>query len=214
VKEVKLYRRFGQFWHWTQTVLVLFLSLTGFEVHGSLEFFGYKNAVTYHSAAAVAFVVLTIFAIFWHFTTGEWKQYVPTRMKLGAQLEFYLSGIFKGEPHPWHKTADARLNPMQRITYVMLKVVLFPLLISTGLFYLLYRYNIGGFSGALDLGGLRVVGLLHTAGAWLMLTFLVVHIYLTSTGETVTSNLGGMISGSEELEDDEDTDSTELHDGK
>ena len=42
-----------------------------------------------------------------------------------------------------------------------------------------------------------------------MLTFLVVHVYLITTGHTVTSNLTGMLTGSEELEDESNFETTE-----
>ena len=80
-----VYRRFERFWHWTQAALILFLGVTGFEIHGSLSFFGFDQAVRYHSAAAMAFLVLIAFAIFWHFTTGEWRQYVPTARTCGRR---------------------------------------------------------------------------------------------------------------------------------
>jgi len=51
---------------------------------------------------------------------------------------------------------------------------------------------------ALDIGGLKVVALLHTAGAFLLVAFLIVHLYLITTGQTVTSNLKAMITGWEE----------------
>ena len=78
-------RRFGRFWHWTQSFLILFLAVTGFEIHGSLRFFGYEQAVRFHNGAAMAFLVLIAFAVFWHFTTDEWRQYVPTWENVRAQ---------------------------------------------------------------------------------------------------------------------------------
>ena len=89
MQKTVVYKAFERFWHWTQAILILFLALTGFEVHGSYQFLGYRQAVLYHSTAAIAFLALIAFAIFWHFTTGEWKQYVPTRKLLRAQLNYY-----------------------------------------------------------------------------------------------------------------------------
>ena len=37
-----LYSRFERFWHWAQAALVLALIYTGFEVHGTLDFLGYR----------------------------------------------------------------------------------------------------------------------------------------------------------------------------
>ena len=64
-QRVEVYKGFGRFWHWTQAALIIFLGVTGFEIHGSLRFFGYGQAVQYHNAAATAFLILIAFAIFW-----------------------------------------------------------------------------------------------------------------------------------------------------
>jgi thiosulfate reductase cytochrome b subunit len=45
------------------------------------------------------------------------------------------------------------------------------------------------------LGGLSLLAPLHNLGSWLFLTFVVVHVYLTTTGHTVTSNLKAMATG-------------------
>ncbi|MBN2264097.1 MAG: cytochrome b/b6 domain-containing protein, partial [Prolixibacteraceae bacterium] len=103
-KSTYIYRGFERFWHWSQALLIFFLALTGFEMHGSFKIFGFENVVRWHNIAAWAFLVLIVFAIFWHFVTGEWKQYIPTTKYIKAQIEYYLTGIFRGASHPTHKT--------------------------------------------------------------------------------------------------------------
>jgi thiosulfate reductase cytochrome b subunit len=196
-----VYRRFERFWHWTQAALILFLAVTGFEIHGSLGFFGFDYAVRYHSAAALAFLVLVAFAGFWHFTTGEWRQYVPTSEHLRAQAEYYLFGIFRDAPHPTRKTVLSKLNPLQKLVYAGLKTILNPLMVVTGLVYMFYRYPQRYEVVALNVSGLRWIAIVHTAGAFLLVAFVVAHIYLGSTGQTVTSNLKAMITGYEDLPD-------------
>lgn len=203
MKKVYIYRAYERFWHWAQALIVFLLMFTGFEVHGSFEFFGYGTAVEIHNIAAITFIVLTLFTIFWHMTTGEWKHYVPTSRKLKAQAMFYMTGIFKNAPHPVRKTLLNKLNPLQRIVYFGLKVVLIPLLIITGLLYMFYRYSFEGHIEALNIASLEAVAYLHTIGAYLIIAFVVAHIYLTTTGHTVTSHLKAMLTGFEELEDDE-----------
>ncbi|MCS6830071.1 MAG: cytochrome b/b6 domain-containing protein [Armatimonadota bacterium] len=200
-KRVRIYTGFERFWHWTQAVLVLFLAFTGFEIHGSYTFFGFREAVRYHNIAAYLLIVLVVFAIFWHFTTGEWRQYVPTREKLRAQLEYYLFGIFRNAPHPAKKTTLSKLNPLQRLTYFGLKVVLFPLVVTSGLLYMFYRYPSRYGVEAINIESLEWIALAHTLGAFLLMAFLIVHLYMTTTGETVFSNLRAMITGYEEVEE-------------
>ncbi len=117
-KKAYVYKGFERFWHWNQSLLIFILALTGFEIHSSFSLFGYETAVDLHNKSAWAFIILIIFAIFWHFTTGEWKQYIPTTENLRAQAEFYLFGIFRNAPHPTKKTVISKLNPLQRLVYL------------------------------------------------------------------------------------------------
>lgn len=203
--KVYIYKSFERFWHWTQAALIFFLGFTGFEIHGSISFFGYQNAVTYHNIAAYAFIVLIIFAIFWHFTTGEWRQYLPTLKNIKAQLNYYLFGIFNNTPHPTKKTVLSKLNPLQKLVYLGLKVLVIPIMVFSGLLYMFYRYpQKGGGIEALNLNSIEPIALLHTFGAFLLVAFVIAHVYLITTGSTVTSNLKAMITGFEELEEQQE----------
>lgn len=204
-KRVQIYTGFERFWHWTQAVLVLFLAFTGFEIHGSFHFFGFEEAVRYHNIAAYLLIALIVFAIFWHFTTGQWRQYVPTLENVRAQLEYYVFGIFRNAPHPTKKTVLSKLNPLQKITYFLLKVLLFPLMVISGLLYMFYRYPSRYGIEAINIESLRFIAIAHTLGAFLMVAFVVLHVYMTTTGETVLSNLRAMITGYEDLEEPEPT---------
>ncbi len=100
MKKVYLYKKFERFWHWSQTLLILTLVFTGFEIHGTTNWLGYESSVRVHNIAAWAFLILIVFAIFWHITTDEWQQYMPTLKNMRAQLDYYLTGIFNNAPHP------------------------------------------------------------------------------------------------------------------
>jgi len=204
MKREYVYRRFERFWHWMQAVLLLFLGVTGFEIHGSIRFFGYDQAVRYHNTAAIGFLVLIVFAVFWHFTTGEWRQYLPTWRNLRAQAEYYLFGIFRNAPHPTKKTVLSKLNPLQKLIYAGLKVLVIPVMVLTGLLYMFYRYPQRYEMVGLNISGLETVALLHTLGAFLLISFFVAHLYLITTGRSVTSNLKAMLTGYEEWADDKE----------
>ncbi len=195
-----VYKAFERFWHWTQAVLIGLLALTGFEIHGTFELLGYREAVAYHNAAALGFLVLIAFAVFWHFTTGEWRQYVPTREFLRAQVGYYLIGIFRGAPHPTRKTALRKLNPLQKLVYLGLKVLVIPVMALSGLLYMFYRQPEGQGIGAAGVTDLQSIALIHTAGAFAVVAFVIGHIYLTTTGHSLFSNLKAMITGYEEIE--------------
>jgi thiosulfate reductase cytochrome b subunit len=211
MKKEYVYQAFERFWHWTQAALIIFLGVTGFEIHGSIHFFGYDQAVRYHNIAAISFLVLIVFAIFWHFTTGEWRQYLPTWKNLRAQAEYYILGIFRNAPHPTKKTVLSKLNPLQKLVYAGLKVLVIPVMVITGLLYMFYRYPQRYEVLSLNIGGLQVVATLHTIGAFLLVSFLIAHLYLITTGNTVTSNLKAMITGYEDLSGESDQKEIKIH---
>lgn len=199
MKKVYLYKGFERFWHWTQTFLIFFLMLTGFEIHGSYHLLGYENSVRWHDNAGWAFLILIVFAIFWHITTGEWKQYVPTLKNLKAQMAYYLTGIFNNAPHPTGKRLLSKLNPLQRLTYFALKILIIPLMVLSGFLYLYFNYPIQG----VELDSLMPVAYVHTIGAYILIAFVIIHLYLITTGRTIFSNLKAMVTGWEEMEEHE-----------
>ena len=203
MKSEYVYKGFERFWHWMQSLLIIFLGFTGFEIHGSINFFGFEQAVKLHNIAAIAFLILIVFAIFWHVTTGEWRQYLPTRKNLRAQMEYYIFGIFRNAPHPTKKTVLSKLNPLQKLVYAGLKVIVIPLMVSSGLVYMFYRYPQRYEVISLNIAGLKVVATLHTLGAFLLVAFFIAHIYLITTGDTITSNLKAMLTGYEDLPDEQ-----------
>jgi len=204
-KSTYIYSRFERFWHWSQVLLIFFLLLTGFEVHSSFSLFGFENAVNWHNIAAWAFLVLIIFAIFWHFVTGEWKQYIPTTKFMMAQINYYIFGIFKGAPHPTHKTVYNKFNPLQRFTYLGLKLLVIPVQVITGFIYMFYMYP----ENPIHIGGLSIVALIHTLGAFSLIAFVILHVYLTTTGETPLTSIKAMLTGWEVVDVDEEEEHAE-----
>lgn len=199
MKKVYLYKRFERFWHWSQTILIFILVFTGFEIHGTSSFVGYESAVIWHNNAAWAFIILIVFAIFWHLTTDEWKNYIPTKKNFKAQVNYYLTGIFKNAPHPTRKRTLSKLNPLQRLVYFGLKILLIPLMVITGLFYMYFHYPVQG----VEFESLKYMAIFHTLGAYMLLSFIIIHLYLITTGRTLSSNLQAMVTGWEEMDEQE-----------
>jgi len=197
--KVYIYKIFERFWHWTQAVLILFLAVTGFEIHGYYELFGYKEAVLFHDNAAWAFLILIVFAIFWHFTTGEWKQYIPTTKLIKEQAQYYITGIFKGAEHPTNKLVYNKFNPLQRMIYLGLKILVIPVMVLSGFAYMYLNYPNMTF----ELASLGTVAAIHTMGAFFLIIFVIAHIYLTTTGHKPTSSIKAMVTGWEEMDEDE-----------
>jgi thiosulfate reductase cytochrome b subunit len=205
MKRVYVYKGFERFWHWTQASLIIFLAFTGFEVHGTFHILGFEHAARFHRVASWMLIGLVIFAIFWHLVTGEWKQYIPTTKKLADQIRFYSIGMFRGEKHPTKKTGVKKLNPLQRLVYLGFKLVLVPVTVISGVIYMFHKTIDRNEIIVISEFSLESVAFWHTLGAFLLMVFLVVHVYMTTTGHTPTSNIQAMVTGYEDLEDDDET---------
>ncbi len=196
-EKIYIFKPFERMWHWAQAALIITLMLSGFDLHGVYRIFGFERAVDIHTFAAWSLITLWVFAIFWHFTTGEWKQYIPTLDKVDAMIKYYLTGIFTNAPHPVRVTVLKKHNPLQRLAYLFFWLVISPVMWISGWFYLFYSsWADWGVDKVLSL---EWVATAHIAGAFMMLTFFIAHVYLITTGRTVTSHLKAMITGWEEV---------------
>lgn len=194
-ERIYLFTRFERFWHWSQAALIITLLFTGFAIHGSHALVDFRTAVEVHEIAAWLLIGLWIFAIFWHFTTGQWKQYIPTSKNIDRMIRYYAYGIFVGAPHPHKTTAERKHNPLQRIAYLGVKLVINPLVWISGLLYLFW----GSLHDRVPAGlGLQQVAQVHTLGAFLMLAFLIIHVYLATAGHTPLAHIKAMITGWED----------------
>ncbi len=203
MKKVYMYTVFERIWHWAQALLIFFLALTGFEIHGSFSLFGYKTSVVCHTYAGIALVVLFVIAIIWLIVTGNWRAYAPTKEGLIEQMMFYAFGIFKGEPHPYHKYKDEKtgvlmkLNPLQRLSYLGLLLCMLPVMILTGILYVLVA------DGTIPMESVKWLSIIHTFFAFAVLAFVVAHVYMTTNGETILSDTKAMITGYENVEEED-----------
>lgn len=193
-----IFKRFERFWHWSQALLIFVLLFTGFNIHGTFNVMEFGLAVRAHTLAAWALIVLWVFAIFWHFTTGEWRQYIPTRNGLFAVAHYYLIGTFTGAAHPYKKTSKAKHNPLQRLAYLFFKLAISPVIWISGLLYLFYADWPEALAKTLNL---ETVALVHTGAAFAMLVFVIAHVYMATMGKTVTSHIKPMITGYEDVDE-------------
>lgn len=196
-RAVKIYTRYERFWHWSQALLIFILSLSGFSLHGSIDLAPFPLAVKIHTFAALALVILWIFTTFWNFTTGQWRHYLPKNKGLFDVIKFYAYGIILGHPHPYSKGLKRKQNALQSLAYLTFMVIIGPALWLSGIAYLLY----GLWSHIENSHEIfTAVVFVHTAGAFAMITFVAIHIYMTTTGKTVFHYIKTMITGYEKIE--------------
>lgn len=203
-RRVKLYPTYERIWHWVQAFAVLALLVTGLEIRDHVHLIGFEPAIRFHNALGFFLLFNAFLGFFYFLTSGAISQYVSQPRDFGTlavqQATYYLRGIFKGDPHPVERTAKARLNPLQKVVYMVILNMLLPWQIFTG-------FAIWGLERWPNIedavGGLPVLLPLHALGSWLFAAFILMHVYLTTTsGRRPLSGLKAMITGWEEVKVD------------
>jgi thiosulfate reductase cytochrome b subunit len=211
-KKVYFYTVYERIWHWLQGLCILALLFTGFGISfpGRFSIIDFKTAVSLHNTIGMILVINAFLALFYNLAGGLLKRYIPgieDFFTLGfTHASYYFYGIFRGAPHPFDKTPEKRLLPLQKITYFIILNGLLPLMTITGL--LKWSMKFTPIYAEL-FGGLSVLGPIHRFGAWLFFSFVIVHVYMTTTGHTPLSNMVSMITGYELVEENENKESSD-----
>ena len=120
--------------------------------------------------------------------------------KILAVVRYYGYGIFRGESHPVPKQKDAKHNPLQRLAYLSLAAILLPVQMGTGFLY--WSYNSWEEWGIAFLS-LKAVAYIHTIGSYAIFQFIIIHVYMTTTGHSIFAHTKAMITGWEEIQEGE-----------
>jgi thiosulfate reductase cytochrome b subunit len=202
-RRVHMYDAYRRFWHWLQAISIVALLATGLIIHRPDLFgaFSFSAVVSLHNILAALLVINAALSLFYHVATERMREYIPRPYGFFddsiRQAKYYVKGIFRGEPHPFEKRPDDRMNPIQKLTYFGILNVLLPLQIVTGA--LMWGVQTWPeVAGAL--GGLPFLAPFHSLVAWLFAAFIVGHVYLTTTGATPLEAIRGMVTGYEEVE--------------
>jgi thiosulfate reductase cytochrome b subunit len=205
-KKVYMYAVYERFWHWLQTFAIVLLLFTGLIIHRPDVFgiFSFHGVVVVHNVLAALLVINAALSLFYHLVSGEIKQYIPHPYgffdEAIVQAKYYIQGIFRRDPHPFEKTPDKKLNPLQRITYFGILNVLLPLQIVTGAL----MWGVQQWPAAANLlGGLPLLAPFHSLVAWTFASFIVGHVYLTTTGAKPLTAIQAMMTGWETMEEHE-----------
>jgi thiosulfate reductase cytochrome b subunit len=186
-----------------QTTLIVLLLLTGLFIHRP-DLFGitFRGLVVVHNVSAAILALNAVLSLFYHLVSGKVRQFIPHPYGFFddaiSQAKYYLRGIFKREPHPFEKTPEKKMNPLQQITYLGILNVLLPLQGLTGI--LMWGAQRWPAVAAL-LGGLEGLAAFHTLVAWIFAAFIIGHVYLTTTGgNKPLDSITAMVTGWEEVE--------------
>lgn len=186
-------------WHWVQALCFLGLVTTGLSMHyadANWSFLPFRWAVIGHNALGVMVAVLWVTFMAMNLVSGNVRHYLPFQARalrdVWRQLRHYAWGMFRDEPAPFPYGLGEKFNPMQKLAYVVVMYALLPLSIASGL-VLLFPLLVAAHP--FGRAGLWPVAMVHLAMGWLMCLFALVHVYLATTGEAVTTLYREMFTG-------------------
>ena len=198
-EKVKMYPVWLRVWHWSNAVLFVILAYTGVRLHFGQRrgpIMSFETAFDVHNLAGAVLVIVGVMFFIGNVIGRNQRQYVsPPRDGIRGilrQLRWYLSGIFKGEPHPYHAAPEHKFNPLQHVTYVGVMYALYPLLLISGV-ALLFPDVIP--EGVLGRPGVWWVAAIHWIMAAAGILFLAGHLYLGSMGDKVRDLYAAMLDG-------------------
>jgi len=183
-------------WHWAQGFCTIVLIVTGAMMHWPEQFPGwFQWAVATHNQFGIAAVVVFLVWLVYNLFTGRISHYIPRKRDIEGifkQIRFYAWGIFRHEPHPYAPTEDEKFNPLQKIAYLQFQLFILPIVLASGLLYM-YPDTLRGVIERI--GGMALLGSIHFFLGGLFAAFLVAHVYLATTGETLGEYMKSMITG-------------------
>jgi thiosulfate reductase cytochrome b subunit len=188
-------------WHWSNAVLFVVLLITGLSMHYSgpdRPVVGFRMSVLIHNSAGVLLTLFYGLFLFGNLLLGNGRYYrlAPGDLTYGLvrQARYYLLGIFLGEPHPFPHTAARKFNPLQKLSYLVVMFGLLPMVILAG-WALFFPAHLP--ENLFGLTGVALWAMAHGYLGYFASLFMVVHIYLGTTGETPGSLFRLMLTGHE-----------------
>ncbi len=185
-------------WHWLNALLFIVLIISGASMHfgGSALLMPFNTAVTVHNTAGILLSLTWLAFMIGNAMTANKRHYRVTLrglpQRLFAQMRYYGYGIFHNAPHPFHVTAEMKLNTLQQLSYIGVMYGLMPVLVISGWLFLFSNYLPNTLFG---IGSVWLIAMIHLTIAYGLALFLLVHIYIITTGDTPTTNLRAMITG-------------------
>lgn len=183
-----LYPKPIRIWHWCNAALFILLVMTGICMHFTLG----PTSILVCSHKIFGFALIAFWVLFlWANAKGNGRHY---KIKISGwfsrcwkQVKYYLFGIMTGKSHPFVANESCKFNPIQQVAYVGVMYVMLPLLLLSGLAVT--------YPALFAFGQQHLMFISHQGLAIVSVIFMIVHIYLCTTGDTPTQTFKCMVDG-------------------
>lgn len=198
-EKIYLYPLWVRIWHGINALGIITLIVTGISMQYSTASFvliDFKTAINLHNIAGI-----TVSAFYLMFFVGNivtpngffyrFKLKGTTR-RIVKQAKFYLYCLFKIEVAPFPVNGKRKFNPLQKYSYIGIMYFVLPFVIVSGI-ALLYPELI--IEDVYNVSGIMLTAVLHGIAGFLIFIFLLVHIYVSTIGESPTKNFKSILTG-------------------
>ncbi len=192
-------------WHGINALCILILIATGIHLQFSnpeFEFINFNLAINLHNISGILLASNYLLFFFGNLISSNGKYYLlkPKGLfkKMILQADYYTSGMFKNQPHPFPLSEKRKFNPMQKVMYVAVMYFLVPGVIITGL-ALLFPETI--IEEVYSVSGIFITAVFHASMGFLISIFLIDHLYVCTIGKHPLQNFKSMINGYHNLDE-------------
>jgi len=189
-------------WHWLNALIVIMLIVTGLylRLHGIAALKPQDPVLLWHKVMGVAMIIVILMWFIYNIYRGNLKRHYGIKKKdvkgMFVQARFYLFSIFTGGENPFKPSDDDKYNPLQKIAYDVTMFIFLPAQAVTGLFFMEIP-PLRDYLLSVNLSG--ILGAIHVTFAYLLVLYLIVHLYMATLGKTFFSHTKAMIVGYKEL---------------
>ena len=218
-KALYVYEAPLRIWHWIHALSITVLCITGYLIANPLPSFGGEASDHFfmgyireiHFIAAYVFTIGFLVRIYWAIVGNKYSRemfYLPIWRGdwwrgLGYEIKYYSFLTREIRKIPGH-------NPLAQLAYWLFNFLLVLFLIFTG--FALYAEGLGEGSWADTLfgwviplmGGSMSVRMWHLMGMWLIIFFVIIHIYMAVRADIMgrQSSISTIIGGWRLYKDD------------
>jgi thiosulfate reductase cytochrome b subunit len=202
-EQIYFYPVWVRIWHALNAILCLMLIVTGFSLQYSNPDFSIVNfrlAVFLHNFSGISLTISYFLFFFGNLFTDNGKYYKlkieGLRIRLWKQLRYYAYGFFVNEEAPFPVTTKSKFNPLQQFSYIIALYAALPLLFITGWALLFPEFILKKLFG---ISGIFLTAQLHMLMGFLIVLFLMIHLYVSTMGKSPLSNFKSIVTGWQKL---------------
>jgi thiosulfate reductase cytochrome b subunit len=202
-EQIYFYPVWIRIWHLFNAILCLLLIFSGFSLQYSnpdFVFIKFRLAVSVHNFAGVCLTISYFLFFLGNFYTDNGRfyqiEFKGLGLRLWRQLRYYAYGYFVNEAAPFPVSKNSKFNPLQQFSYIIALYVALPLLFVTGWALLFPEFIL---KKVLGISGIFLTAQLHMLMGFLIVLFLIIHLYVSTMGKSPLSNFKSIITGWQKL---------------